>query len=191
MPIFQRRIDAKVQKSLTGQKAKNFMMRKAKNKLSIAKSMLDDDIDSDPVSQKIEGDPKTIGYFGFEEGELPVENLKRAMSNRIGMTSKSTVRTRKGKSSRGATYKFKVKFPSSKDIYSEYILSLPWISKTWVEGVERGLSGVEKFAYKPGKGRSEFGFQLKGNVKDPITPIQDDGYIARIRKYFSENLAKK
>ena len=110
MPIFQRRIDAKVQKSLTGQKAKNFMMRKAKNKLSIAKSMLDDDIDSDPVSQKIEGDPKTIGYFGFEEGELPVENLKRAMSNRIGMTSKSTVRTRTGKSSRGATYKFKVKF---------------------------------------------------------------------------------
>jgi len=191
MAIFKRRIDAKIQKSLTGQKAKNFMRRKAERQVNIAKSMLDADIDADPVSRKIEGDPKTIGYFGFEGGELPVENLKRVMDSRIGITSNSTVRTRKTASARQATYEFKIKFPNSKDIYSESILSLPWISKTWVEGVERGLGGVEKFAFRPGKGRSEFGLQLKGNVQDQITPLMDEGYIQRIRKYFSENLTRK
>ena len=61
MAIFKRRIDAKIQKSLTGQKAKNFMRRKAERQVNIAKSMLDADIDADPVSRKIEGvvEPKT------------------------------------------------------------------------------------------------------------------------------------
>ena len=190
MPIFKRRIDAKIQKGLAGQKAKNFMRRKAERRVNSAKEKLDQDIDSDFVSKRIEGDPETIGYFGFEAGDLPVEELKRVMDNRIGMGSNSSVRTRKTASARQATYTFQVKFPSSKDIYSEFILNLPWISKTWVEAVERGLGNLEKrFVFRPGKGRSQFGVQLKGYVQNPITPLKDEGYIERIRRYFSENLS--
>jgi hypothetical protein len=187
MPVFTERINAKVQKAANGRRAGEIVDRKANQSIERAKDMLDADVDADPVSRKIEGDPKTIGYFGFEEGELPVEQLKVILDERIKLNQ----RPRKiGSNQFAVKREYKIKFPSSREIYSESALNLPWISKTWVEGVEQGLSGVERFAFKPGKGRSEFGIQLKGAVKNQITPLQDSDYIARLAKKFSENLKK-
>jgi len=186
MPVFKRRIDAKIQKAMRGPKTERVLTRKADEVVRRAKDMLDDDIDLDMVSQKIEGDPKTIGYFGFDSGDLPVEELKRVVDARIDLNR----RPKKKVKNKKAEYTYNIKFPSSRDIYSESVLNLPWISKTWVEGVEKGLSDVERFAFKPGAGRSEFGVQLRGKVKDPISPLKDDGYIGRIRNYFSENLKR-
>lgn len=187
MPVFTQRINKKLTKVMNSKTVDRAVLRKANSEVRRAKVMLDSDIDADPVSRAIDSDPQTIGYFGFEEGDLPVEALKISLDEKISVDQRVG---RIGSNQFQAKRKVKVKFPSSREIYSDPVLKLPWISKSWVEGVEKGLSGVERFAFKPGKGRSEFGIQLKGKVKDPISPLQDSDYIARIRKYFRENIRK-
>lgn len=187
MPVFTKRINAKIKNAANGQRAGEIVDRKANQSIERAKDLFDGDVDTDPVSRKIEGDPKTIGYFGFKPDDLPVEQLKVVLDERIKLND----RPRKiGSNQFAVKREYKIKFPTSREIYGESALNLPWISKTWVEGVEQGLSGVERFAFKPGKGRSEFGIQLKGNVPNQIAPLQDGDYIARLAKKFSENLRK-
>jgi hypothetical protein len=186
MPVFRRRIEDKIQNAVAGRKTKGKLSRVAEQLNKEAKFMLDEDIDNDPVSRKIDGDPKTIGYFGFEAGDMPVEKLKQVLWEEIKLNPNPKVRKEKGKNA----FTFNIKFPQRREVFSKSVLNLPWISKTWVEGVEEGLSGVERFAFMPSRGRSEFGLQLKGEVPNKITPLQDRDYINRIRKNFSENLSK-
>jgi len=186
MPVFKRRIDAKIQKAMRSPRTEANITKKADLAVKRAKKMLFDDIDMDPVSIKINSDPETKGLYGFEPTETPVENLKGVINRRTELNRKPRKRVKNKK----AEYTYNIKFPAARDIYSEPVLTLPWISKTWVEYVEKGISGVERFVFKRGKGRSEFGVQYRGNINNTVSPLQDNNYIKRIRGYFSENLRR-
>lgn len=186
MAIFKTRIDQKITKALSGKKARDRAIRKVTRDFNEAKQKFISDVDRDSASIKVESDPKTIGYFGFGTDEAPVENLKNSFEEKINL-NKSPTRRRSGKV---VSFKFNIQYPSRIEIYSDPGLSLPWTSKTWVQALQEGLGSIEKFIFKPGAGRSEFGYQAKNNINSQSEPT-DSSYLDRLRKSFSERLRNR
>ena len=162
------------------------MNEEARMRVEEAKDRLARDIDQDPSSQKVEYDPKVIGLFGFESSYSPVDNLRASIDSKIDVTT----RPKKEKSSNGVAYKYRIKYPQKNQIYGDNNLNVPWVSKSWVELLERGISNVEKFFFSPSQGRSEFGVQGKGDSLKPVSDPTDPDYLDRIRGGFAENLRK-
>jgi len=183
MPIFKARIDQKITKALGGKKARDRAIRRVTRDFNEAKQQFISDVDSDSASIKVESDPKTIGYFGFSTDEAPVENLKSSFEEKINL-NKSPVKRKTGKI---VSFKFNIQYPSRVEIYSDPNLSLSWTSKTWVQALQEGLGNIEKFIFKPGAGRSEFGYQAKNNINSQNEP-KDSSYLDRLRRSFAERL---
>lgn len=190
MPVFSRRINAKVDKAARNKRVHSLVTRKAGLAVEGAKELLAADIDNDPSSQKIENDPETIGFFGFEPDDQPVDELKNVIDNKISLNR----RPRTEKSGKGVAYKYKIKYPSANEIYAENALNLPWISQTWVEKLQRGIGNMEQFLFFPAKGRSDFGIQGKpsksGKSASNKVETPDPDYLNRIRKNFSDDLTQ-
>ena len=183
MAIFKTRIDQKITKALSGKRARERATRKVTQNFNRAKEQFISDVDSDSASMKVESDPKTIGYFGFNPDEDPVGNLQNSFEEKITL-NKRAVRKKMGKV---VSFKFNIKYPNRTEIYSDPDLSLPWTSKTWVQALQEGLGGIERFIFKPGAGRSEFGYQAKNNINSEKEP-RDSSYLDRLRNAFAERL---
>lgn len=186
MPIFKARIDKKITKAMTGRKARDRAIKKVTRDFNEAKQSFISDVDSDFASIKVESDPKTIGYFGFDADESPVENLKDTLEEKITL-NKRPERKKIGKIS---SFKFNIKYPSKVEVYNSPNLSLSWTSKSWVQALQEGLGNIERFIFKPGAGRSEFGYQSKGGVNNQ-KENNDASYLDRLRRAFAERLRNK
>jgi len=190
MPVFTRRINEKIDRAARSKRVQSLVTSKADQAVETAKRLLADDIDNDPSSRKIDSDPETIGFFGFEPDDQPIEDLKYVIDERIDLNR----RPKKENSGKGVAYKYSIKYPSEGEIYSEGSLNLPWISQTWVEKLQRGIGNMEQFLFFPAKGRSEFGIQGKpaksGSSLNSKVETPDPDYLNRIRKNFSEDLTK-
>ena len=190
MPVFKRRVDAKIAQAAKGRRVQTIVTKEAQRKVELAKASLMSDIDNDPSSIMIETDPEVIGYFGFDTDDQPVDNLKFVIENRIGLNP----RPKREKSSDGISYKYNIKYPSRREVYSEGALNLPWISQTWVQKLEEGIGNIEQFLFFAGRGRSEFGIQgrpsKKGKKLNDRAEPRDAGYLDRIRNDFAKNLRR-
>jgi hypothetical protein len=183
MAIFKARIDQKITKALTSKKARERATRRVTRDFNRAKQQFISDVSSDKSSVQVESDPKTIGYFGFNTDEDPVGNLQNSFEEKITLNTRG-VRKTAGKI---ASFKFNIKYPTRTEIYSDPDLSLPWTSKTWVQALQEGLGSIERFIFKPGAGRSEFGYQAKNSINTGSEP-RDSSYLDRLRNAFAERL---
>lgn len=108
------------------------------------------DFENHPVTKEINGGPGannesgTLGgygnlfsYIGFEKGSDPIAPIRKILKKALKIRSLPS-------SHRSMIIKFQVELPSKEEIFEN--TPMPWSDgRSWVEGIERGISGLGKY----------------------------------------------
>jgi hypothetical protein len=146
----------------------------AQRKFNRAKREMITEFESHPITQELEGGPMggnvsgTLGgvgnlfsFIGFQEGSNPIATLREMLNNyRINIMSPKII-----KRSSGVDFKFRVTGPSMAEIEAATYLS--WLGKSWVRGIERGMTGLGNYLALMGAigSRSGGGIQAKTSYR--------------------------
>ncbi len=162
--------------SLRHQKVKELAHKRAQEISDRAKQDLIKNFNNHEVTQEIEEGPGAdnssgtiIGaagnlftFIGFHDGDNPTSPIKEYLRDK-GLVYKTSKFVKA--SSREGVYEFRVNAPTLKDV--EGLAPLPWESgRSWVRGIERGISGIGHYMYQQGVSgsRSGAGIQIKGTL---------------------------
>lgn len=144
--------------------------------------------ESHPITQELEGGASasntsnTLGgygnlftFIGFDSGSDPISPIRSLLAKSIKIVS-----LRKKRNVLSLQLKFSV--PSREEI--EAVTPSPWSSDSWVEAVERGMSGLGRYLYSSDKNRfrtsrSGGGIEAAGEIRGPSSSSPDP-YISQI-----------
>ena len=148
--------DFKSSKSL-----QNAAYRAAIKKAKETKKEVLKEFDKHEVTQEIKQGPKGrssallggfgnfFGFLGFEKGSQPISILRDVLD------SSFTVNRQRGRLKKVAkttfTVEFDVDIPTDQQIYA--LTPLPWTTKSWVKGVEKGITNYSQTVFQERKGR--------------------------------------
>lgn len=176
-------------KTLSSSKVKNAILSKATKTVQKEKAKLIDSFNSHPVTQEIEagvaaknssgtlgGYGNLFSFIGFQAGANPTEPIKDLL-NQIDIKNIKQVDN---------GYNVTVKYPSLTEIKSAS--PLPFENgRSWVEGIEKGISGFTQYIYKKFlSGRSKQGVQSNYDVRGDS--FQKTKYLFSMLKTFSKNI---
>ena len=157
-----------------------------------ARKQMIQDFESHPVTQEIEMGPEgynqsgTLGgygnlysFIGFEEGMDPIAPLRRILKKAINIKSIPA-------SQRSMLLEFVVELPSKEDLINAS--PMPWMSgRSWVEGVERGISGLGNYINTTSfKSRSGEGIQSKTKIRGG--QFRNTKYLSKILNDLRKNI---
>ena len=102
-----------------------------------------------------------FGFLGFHQGDQPVQIIRNILEDHI------KVRNTKGKlkkvSDTSFMWEFDIDIPSKTEIYA--VTPMTWSSKSWVKGVERGITNYTKTIFRDSdRSRSGIALQSKQNI---------------------------
>ena len=102
-----------------------------------------------------------FGFLGFHQGDQPVQIIRNILEDHI------KVRNTKGKlkkvSQTSFLWEFDIDIPSKTEIYA--VTPMSWSSKSWVKGVERGVTNYAKTIFRDSeRSRSGIALQSKRNI---------------------------
>ena len=102
-----------------------------------------------------------FGFLGFHQGDQPVQIIRGIFEDHI------KIRNTKGKlkkvSATSFVWEFDIDVPSKTEIYA--VTPMTWSSKSWVKGVERGITNYTKTVFRDSeRSRSGIALQSKQNV---------------------------
>lgn len=158
-------------------------------KLERNKQKFLDDFDSHPVTQELSEGPsasnssKTLGgrgnlfgFIGFDENDNPIKNLRDFLAGNFSAKRKKV-------SDKKIIYT--VKYPSLEKIKS--VTKMPWESgRSWVEGVEKGISGLSNYLFKKSRAsRSGAGVQASNQINP--SSFKTIKYMTEIINKFKSN----
>ena len=147
------------------------LLKRVKKAVEAAHRQMLEEFEDHAVTQEIEGgihannSSGTLGgygnlysFIGFEDGTDPIAPVRALLEKvlnikRLPTSHKSMIQT------------FIVELPSKEAIFNQS--PMPWSTgKSWVEGIERGISGLGSyFAKQSNSSRSGGGFQSKTSNK--------------------------
>lgn len=187
MAIFKRRITQKINKALAG-RPETALFRRASEAVNSSVGDFAQEIPSDPAVIKAESEYMR-GYLGLYPDASPSEEITYAIVSKIKIR-------RRGNLIRGGdnevTYRYSIVYPQRSQTYNDQILMLPWISKTWVEAIEKGLGNMENFLFRYDQGRSELGIQTKNSIPSSLSgESKDEEFLDRLRQRFSQIMRSK
>ena len=127
------------------------------------------------ISGTLGGVSNLFAFIGFDQGSDPIAPIMSLLES-VTLEYQSDIKN----PTTGLGVNFKVNLPLPEDIFA--ITPLPWATgRSWVEGIERGLSGLGHLLRK-NKGRS--GAAIQTSVKVRGGKFQNVPYIsAFLRKY--------
>ena len=127
------------------------------------------------ISGTLGGVSNLFAFIGFDQGSDPIAPILSLLES-VTLEYQSDIKN----PTTGLGVNFKVNLPLPEDIFA--ITPLPWATgRSWVEGIERGLSGLGHLLRK-NKGRS--GAAIQTSVKVRGGGFQNVPYIsALLRKY--------
>tara|TARA_R100000005_G_C4994307_1_gene201315 strand:+ start:965 stop:1591 length:627 start_codon:yes stop_codon:yes gene_type:complete len=100
-------------------------------------------------SSLLGGTGNFFGFLGFEKGSKPVAILREALD------ASFTVNKQRGRlkkvSKNVFTVEFDVLLPTDEQLYS--LTPLPWTTKSWIKGVEKGITNYTQTVFQERKGR--------------------------------------
>ena len=139
----------------------NAAYRAAIKKAKETKKEVLKEFDKHEVTQEIKQGPKGrssallggfgnfFGFLGFEKGSQPISILRDVLD------SSFTVNRQRGRLKKVAkttfTVEFDVDIPTDQQIYA--LTPLPWTTKSWVKGVEKGITNYSQTVFQERKGR--------------------------------------
>tara|TARA_B100000579_G_C22759342_1_gene818140 strand:+ start:649 stop:1245 length:597 start_codon:yes stop_codon:yes gene_type:complete len=178
---------------------KDEMSKMIKEKVEDSKKLMLNEFDRHPVTVEIKGGvnssnlSKTLpgGYgnlytfIGFRYGTTPVFPVRNLLSLTNVMK-----RTRTQVTGTKITTYFKVSTPSEEQITT--VSKMPWErGRSWVYGIERGISGFSHYMYKNyALSRSTRGLQSKRKIKSGQFKPMYGGYITKILKNFFDRVSR-
>jgi hypothetical protein len=161
------------------------------------KRQLINDYEQHPVTQEIQAGPTASNssgtlmsgygnlytFIGFEGGD-PTKAVSQALRTDVRLNKKPTIRT----TSRGIVYSYSISFPTVKDLKD--IAPMPWEPGSWVERIERGISGLGYYLYQMGVSGSRSGgaVQTKGKLRSET--YKRTKYMSAILKSFRKGWTK-
>ena len=195
--VNMRRIMTKVQKKFMGRKYRDQALKKAERHFKKAHLKLMEEFEKHPVTKELKqgafgGNPSgTLGgygnlysFIGFQTGD-PTEIVSAILKSDTKIDRRTGAAKRKGKNM--MEYKFRIKLPNMGTI--EAMTPMPWENgRSWVRGVERGISGFGFYMNKMG-GRSGGGFQTYNQIRGG--GFRNVKYLTEIFSNFKKNLKAK
>lgn len=159
-----------------------------------AKNALINDFENHPVSQEISSGPNAsnisgtldgygnlFSFIGFDVGSAPIDNFKKFLSNKIRLSNRAP---RISSSGGGFSLDFEIDGPTNEEIKENS--RMPWESgRSWVLGIERGISGFSSFISKR-LGRSGGGIQSKGAARSGS--YRRTSYWSKLWSQFAQNI---
>lgn len=145
----------------------NLKMEKNKEKLinNFLSHPISSEISSGPSASNSSGTLSGYGnlfsFIGFSSGDNPVERWANFLKQAI-MLQKNKIDISVGGSN--IIFKLKISSISAEDLRT--ISPMPWEGgRSWIEAIERGISGFSFYISQSGKGRSGGGVQSKNSKK--------------------------
>ena len=178
------------------QVVKNAALEIAESKLQDSKKQLFDNFSSHPVTLEIQAGEKsanssgTLGgygnlfsFIGFSSSFDPIAPISKLI-NSIRLIKKSDKRVARGET----IFSFKIYAPKLSDF--ENASPMPWASgRSWLTGIERGISGVGYFISRLGTGRSGGGQQADNKVRDGLS-FRRVSYFTKMYSDFFKRVGK-
>lgn len=150
--------------------------------LNNASSIFLEEFDDHSITQEIENGPEAsnssgtlsgkgnlFSFIGFNKGDAPISSLRLFLAK--GFSYKKIKK-------QSNSFLYKINYPNIDKIKS--ITPMPWEGgRSWVDGVEKGISGLSQYIYKKfaAASRSGSGIQSRNFSK---------GYNFKPKKYLSE-----
>jgi len=162
---------------------------------------IDDGPSDDNITNTLAGvDGNLFSFIGFHISDSPIDNLIEVLSSKIFLKGgrAGTKRFRNG----NVNFRFRVTIPGVKDLDKEGSLAFPdgWRPGSWVDGIERGISGLPSFIFKQQgfkDSRSLVGLQAKTGYKKGAAPFilrseeyQPTDYMRVLLTKFSKTVIK-
>jgi hypothetical protein len=152
-------------------KLKKEVLLKANKAVEKAKALMLAEFDGHPITKEINAGPSasnssgTLGgvgnlfsYIGFNQGQRPTREVRKILES-------STKLIGLRKNSKGEMgFQILIDLPSKEEISKAS--PLPWAAaRSWVIGIEQGLSGLGQYLVKPDSGRSGNAIEIKGTLR--------------------------
>ena len=103
-------------------------------------------VGSSNISGTLGGYGNLFSFVGFDKGSNPIEFLRNLIVSGISLTKKPFAK-------REGMYFFRVEIPTMRSLESE--TPLPYEkSRSWLKGIERGISGIGYFIFTKGNSSS-------------------------------------
>lgn len=154
------------------------------------------DFDNHPITKEIEAGPGssnksgTLGgygnlftFIGFDRGSDPISPIRSLLARSIKIQS-----LRKKRNELALVLKFTI--PTQEEIAA--ITPSPWSNESWVEAVEKGMSGVGRYLYSKNTGR--FQTSRSGQAIEATVDVRGSGsssptdYISGILKNMLQSI---
>jgi hypothetical protein len=157
-----------------------------------AKQELLESFDEHPVTQELEQGPEgenishtlngkgnLFSFIGFYDGDEPTETVREALEKfTILLKTPETIET-----GNKIIFRFGVRFPSMTEL--EALTPMPWESgRSWLRGIERGISGFGHYIYWIISERSRSGTALQTATTLRDGKYTPTSYLSRILKEF-------
>jgi hypothetical protein len=194
-----------VEAFLVSEVAKNKKTRRAASMLAFKKvesekAILTQNILAHPASIEISTNPSTsefllgadgslFSFIGFPAGSDPVSELLSVANSSVFLKSTSPrIRKKEGI----VQFLFQVRVPSVQDLSASPNLKLPFESGlSWVDGIERGISGLGNYMYKASGFRtSRSGQGLQSKLKVRSGKFKNTPYMTEILQKFMLSISK-
>lgn len=120
---------------------------------------IEEGIDAQNSSGTLGGYGNLFSFIGFESGDKPTDIVKNLI-NKIKIIKKSYTKV----VSNGTLISFSVSIPRFSDF--EKSTPIPWATgRSWLIGIEKGISGLAYFLSRGGSGRSEGGIEASNKIR--------------------------
>ena len=167
----------------------------AESKVDDSKKNLIENFSSHEVTREIEGGAGannisgTLGgygnlfsFIGFNSGFNPIDSVKNLI-NKIRVFKKPYVKQEKD----GVLVSFNVNAPRMSDFEDK--TPMPWATgRSWLTGIEKGISGLGYFISRDGDGRSEGGQQADKKIRQ--ASFRKVSYFSKMYSDFFKRLAR-
>lgn len=101
-------------------------------------------------------DGSLFGFIGFEEDAEPVQDVANVLEDNTSLSPINKFST----NGTQMFFSFPVKAPSLEELATVTDMPSP-LPGSWLKGIEKGISGLTKYIYRAGSGRSGAGLQAK------------------------------
>jgi hypothetical protein len=175
---------------------KDSALELAESKVDSAKKSFLDSFEENEITKEIEGGEDAsnssgtlagygnlFSFIGFNSGDRPTEVVKNLIK-KIRLIKKSYKKV----ISDGTIISFSVFVPSVSDF--EKSTPIPWATgRSWLLGIERGISGLGYFLSQSGLGRSGAGAQSENKIRSgSFTPTK---YFSSMYNNFIKRIKSK
>ncbi len=182
------RITQKMRKEIfaKSQALQNLAYGAAKQKSDRLRRDLLREFDNHPVTKEIEQGPSGtssllggrgnfFGFLGFNSGDKPIEILRDSLNDQFKILSKKGKVKKASKTS--LIYSFDILYPTKTQIYA--ISPLAWTSKSWVKGVEKGITNYTQTVFKKSE-NSRSGVALQTDRKIGFIRFSPTPYVTQM-----------